>query len=224
MHRASAIVPLLLATGLSIGCGSGEDLVTPPPPPPDPVLTALEISPASVTLYSTEPGNTGQLVVTPKDQSGQTMTGLGAATFTVSNPAVLTVSTTGLVTAVGLGTATVTASLTAGGSTKTAAATVVVQEPPTGAAVSAAPTVNQPGVPRWDPREVHIRAGGTVAWSVQNIILSSMNVVFADQSIESILVLAPGAASVSRTFPVRGTYAYVCTLHPASMSGTVIVH
>jgi plastocyanin len=222
MQRASAVAPLLLAAGLSTGCG-GDDLVTPPPPPP-PVLTTLEITPPTVTLFSIEPGNTRQLVETPKDQFGQTMTGLGTPTFAVNNPAVASVSAAGLVTAVGVGTATVTASLTAGASTKTATATIVVQEAPAGAAVSVAPTVGQPGVPRWDPKDVHIRAGGTVVWSVPSNILSSMNVVFADPSIESIPNLAPSGASVSRTFPVRGTYEYVCTFHPTSMSGTVIVH
>ena len=82
-----------------------------------PSVASVVIDPVSVAL---QPGQTRQLTASPRDGSGA---GVAAATtWASSNAGVATVSQTGLVTAVVIGTATITA--TAGGRTATAPVTV----------------------------------------------------------------------------------------------------
>jgi uncharacterized protein YjdB/alpha-tubulin suppressor-like RCC1 family protein len=69
-----------------------------------PVATIV-VSPASATLY---PGQIRQLEATTLDSSGRTLSGRTVA-WSTSSPAVATVSTNGVVTAVGLGSAIITA-------------------------------------------------------------------------------------------------------------------
>ena len=82
------------------------------------VSAVLTVSPASVSLSA---GQTRQLAVT---YNGTAVT--ANTVWTTSNAPVATVSNTGLVTAVGVGTATVKASYTTGGRTLTATCTVTV--------------------------------------------------------------------------------------------------
>ena len=88
--------PLLL-----VGC-SGD--ATMPPPPP--VATSIALSTTSLTFHSL--GDTEQLTATVLDQNGRAMTN-AAVSWATSDPAVATISTAGLVTAVLNGAATVTA-------------------------------------------------------------------------------------------------------------------
>ena len=60
------------------------------------------------------------------------MSGLGQPSFTNSDPSTVTVDARGLVTALGKGSAQVTASLTANGTTRTAVATITVADASTG--------------------------------------------------------------------------------------------
>ncbi len=69
------------------------------------VFTSVSVTPATATLT----GGTQQLTATALDQFGGPMAPQPAFTFTSSNPAVASVSATGLVTAVTAGTATITA-------------------------------------------------------------------------------------------------------------------
>ena len=92
----------------------------------DPVLTTLAVAPPTMTLAVQE---TRTLTVTPRDQSGATMTGVGSPTFTSSNQARATVSSGGVVTGVAAGEATITASLTHGGVTRTGTSVVTVSPP-----------------------------------------------------------------------------------------------
>jgi hypothetical protein len=125
----AALVAVLL------GCGGGGDGPTGPPSPPNPtqrVFTSLSVLPESVTICTVVPGNAVTITVTPGDQNGQPMSGLGVPSFTSSNPSTVTVGEGGLVTAVAKGTAQVTASLTANGTTRTAVATIAVAGTTTG--------------------------------------------------------------------------------------------
>jgi outer membrane protein OmpA-like peptidoglycan-associated protein len=70
------------------------------------ILTSIAVTPATPTLNSLR--QTQQLSATARDQRGNPMTGK-VFRWTSSNPAVATVSPTGMVTAVGNGTATITA-------------------------------------------------------------------------------------------------------------------
>ena len=101
----------LFAAALTASCG--DDAVEPITP------TTVTVSPTSATLQSL--GETVQLTATVQDQNGQAMSGITVA-WTSNDPAVGTVDESGLMTAVGNGTVTVTA--TAWSATGTAFLTV----------------------------------------------------------------------------------------------------
>ena len=108
----------LCAAVWTYACGDGA--TEPPTPPPDPPRPAtVAVAPATVRL--TALGATEQLTAEVRDQNGNVMTG-AAVSWASSAASVATVSSTGLVTAVGNGTATITAS--AGGASGTATVTV----------------------------------------------------------------------------------------------------
>ena len=73
-------------------------------PPPAPVAT-VEVSPSSVSVVV---GATAQITATTKDANGNTLTGR-LVTWASTNPAVASVSSSGLITGVAAGSATVTA-------------------------------------------------------------------------------------------------------------------
>jgi plastocyanin len=69
----------------------------------------------------------------------------------------------------------------------------------------------------FNPREVHVVAGGTVAWTHQGELPHT--VTFEDGTDSG--ALGPGG-EYERTFEEAGTYAYACRIHP-TMTGTVTV-
>lgn len=226
MQPAPRLLPLVLLTA-RLGSACGGDITPPPPspPPPDKVLSSLTVVPDLDTLFTRAPGNTVQLAVEPRDQFDQPMTGLGAPSFTVSSPAVATVSPTGLVAAVSTGTTAVTASLTEGGITRTATATVRVEEAPEFATVHSMGS-GTGGVCCYRPEVVDIRIGGSVTWVFdpqggQNTVIPH-NIVFESGDAPANVPDQVGG-SATRAFPKSGTYAYQCTIHP-QQTGTVIVH
>jgi len=84
---------------------------------------------------------------------------------------------------------------------------------------SAAATVQATDQKVFDPASVTINAGQTVSW--QNNGTLSHTVTFDNgptftQNLDS-------GGTVSRTFSTAGTFKYHCTIHGASMSGTIIV-
>jgi hypothetical protein len=111
--RSLALSVPLLATLLLAACGSGSSSGA------GPALSSITVSPAAVPLH---PGETLQLTVTGFYDDGSSAPVTSSATFGSPTPSVATVSAAGLITAVGPGTATVTASL----SGKAAQATVTV--------------------------------------------------------------------------------------------------
>jgi plastocyanin len=176
-----------------------------------PVFTTLIVSPASpgVTV-----GGTVTLVATPRDQNGSAMAGLPAATWTTSSDAVARVASGGVVSGVGAGTATITASVTSAGVTRTGTATVTVAAPSASSVTVTTPSLT------FAPQTVTVAPGSTVTWQMSG---STHNVTFG--------ALAPAGGSigdtdegnaVSRTFTAPGTYDYRCTRHDG-MTGRVIV-
>ena len=98
-------IPALLGVVLLVSCGGGGDTVAPPPPPPPPApVASITLSPTSATLV---PQQTAQLTATPKDASGNPLSGR-TVTWS-SNAASVASVNAGLVTAVGPGNAIVTA-------------------------------------------------------------------------------------------------------------------
>ena len=204
----SRIAPLLIVAGAGAGCGGSGSGTGPAPS----VLTTVEVTPATATLFTVAPGNTATLAVVAKDQDGQTMAGLGSPSFSSDNGAVASVSGDGTITAAGAGTAGITASLTAGGVTKTGTTTVTVQVAGANAAV-VTPTL------AFDPVTVDVQAGGMVNWtfgSTPHTVTFTTGGAPAD-----VPQLQNGSAS--RAFPNNGSFSYHCTIHP-SMAGLVRVH
>jgi plastocyanin len=197
---------MLSAAGLA-GCGGSTD-----PGGDTAVLTTLEVTPPTATLFTVAPGNTVTLSVVPKDQNGQTMTGAGTATFSSDNGTVADVDAGGTITALAAGTAQITASLTAGGVTRTGTTTVTSQVAPASADV-AAPAFD------FEPPVVDVQAGGTVTWTFESI---AHTVTFTTGGAPAdVPELSLGSAS--RVFPTSGSFDYHCTIHP-EMTGLVRVH
>ncbi len=166
-----------------------------------PTYTSLSLTPSAVTIGL---GGSVQLVAQPLDQNGVPIPGLPAPTFTTSDGLVVGVEASGVATGVSAGSATITATLSAGGTVHSATATVQVVTGPV--TTVAATDVG------FAPDRVDIAPGGTIAWSFSGT--QTHNVTFDD-------VLPPGGnvpdtspgSSVARTFPAAGVYDYTCTIH-----------
>ena len=115
---------LLAVVALAKGCGDGESPSAPPMPEPARPAT-VTVSPATAEL--TVLGTTVQLRAEVRDQNGRVMAG-ATVTWSSSSTAVVLVDASGLVAAVGNGTATITAS--AGDARGTATVTVVEEAAP----------------------------------------------------------------------------------------------
>jgi plastocyanin len=165
----------------------------------------------AATLFTIAPGNAVVLSVVAKDQHGQTMVGIGSASFSSDNNAIAGVGGDGTITAVAAGTARITASLTAGGVTKTGTTTVTALVAPTNASVVAPAATFQPAT-------ADISAGGTVTWTFESV---AHQVTFTTPGApDNIPSLQNGFAV--RTFPNHGTFHYQCS--GPQMSGEVRVH
>jgi len=200
----SRIAALLIVAATSAGCGSDGGSG-----PEKSVLTTVEVTPATATLFTVAPGNAVTLTVVAKDQNGQTM--VGTPSFSSENAAIADVSIGGTVTAVAAGTARITASVTIDGVTKTGTNTVTTEVAPANA------TVVAPGN-AFQPATVDVRAGGTVTWSFGST--AHMVNFTTPGAPANIPALQNGSAS--RTFPNHGTFGYQCS--GPQMSGVVRVH
>ena len=201
MHTTHSIPTgiLLLAAA---ACGGGEG------PSTD---FNLAVTPATAELFSAAPGNTVSLTAVATDDDGQVLSG-GTRSFTSGNTAVATVSDAAVVTAVGAGTTAITASVTLDGTTVSATTSIEVEDAPAAATVRAPAFVFSPGT-------VDIEAGGSVTWTIEAIHHAvNFTTNGAPTDVPELI-----NASASRTFPVSGTFAYVCPFH-AQMSGVVRVH
>jgi plastocyanin len=90
----------------------------------------------------------------------------------------------------------------------------------TGPAPTAADTVNASPALSFDPSDVTIKVGQTVAFSFGSI---GHNVIFtAASGVPSDIVGVNSNTVISRTFSTAGTFNYQCTIH-TNMSGSVTV-
>ncbi len=204
---------VLTCAAFAAGCGGSGDGggggTTEPPPA---VLTTVEVTPGTASLFTASPGNTVVLIVVAKDQYGTPITNIASTSFSSQNGSIATVGNDGTVSAAGAGVAQVTASVTAGGVTRSGATTVTVQVAPAAATVTAPSLSFLPGI-------ADISVGGNVTWTIGAI---HHNVTFGSPA-------APAGideltnASASRTFPAKGIFDYSCAFH-AGMNGTVRVH
>lgn len=172
-------------------------------------FASLGLTPASLVLSV---GQTGQLVATPLDAGGIPVTGLGSPSYTSSNPGVASVNGSGLVTSVAGGSATITASLTAAGTTQTATAAVMVASGP----VTTITTLNN----TFQPNDVTVAPGTMVVWLISG---ATHNVTFNDSPPPGGNIGDTQAGSaVARIFTATGRYDYECTIHEG-MKGRVRV-
>lgn len=174
-------------------------------------VASITVTPATRTLA---PNQTQVLTVSALDALSYDITGAPAPTFVSSNDAAATVNGAGTVTAVAVGSATITATIVTvdGTRTATSAITVSVQNFPNAANVTL-------GAASFTPQIVDITASGTVTWN--NTSATLHNVTFSTLAANNIGDHTSG--SNTKTFISAGTFDYACTLH-SGMTGTVIVH
>ena len=166
---------------------------------------SLTLAPTADTLTSL--GQTVQLAVSAQDSGGHPIAG-PQVTWTSSNPAAATVSATGLVTAAGNDTATITA--TAGG--HSAAATIAVRQ--VVASVSITP-----------PAATLTATGGTVRFAAQandaNGRAVSGRVIFWSDSTPSVATLSPNGVA---TAVQNGTTTVVATVDGVTATAALTVN
>ena len=191
------------ALALLAGCGGGSDVGG---PSGSGGVASVALSATSLSLLV---GRSDQLVAVAKDAAGNPVAGAPAPAWSTSSPAVATVTSGGLVTAIAQGTADVTATI----SGKSATARVTVTPAPL------AVTVNMPGL-SFTPFRATLKVGGTVSY------------VFPAQAHNVLYERVPGAPAdipgqvanqtVTRRFDTIRLYKYSCSLHPG-MDGEVDV-
>jgi uncharacterized protein YjdB len=164
--------------------------------PPTPVVTTVTISPASASVAV---GATSALQATVKDQNGNAMTGQ-TVTWSTNNAAAATVNSSGVVTGVGAGSATITA--TSSGVSGTSAITVTAGPPPapvvTTVTVAPASTSIVAGATTTLQATVkdqngNVMTGQTVTWSTNNAPAATVN------SNGVVTGVAAGSATITAT-------------------------
>ncbi len=183
--------------------------------PPAPVAS-VTLSPATATVNE---GQSLQLTATLKDANGNVLTGR-SITWSSSNTAAATVNSTGLVTGVVAGSATITA--TSEGQNGTAAITVVhlpvasVTVTPASASVSAGSSVQLTATPK--DANGNALSGRTVTWQSGNTAAATVN------GSGLVTGVAAGSATITATSEGQsGTSAITVTPPGTSQFGHVFV-
>ncbi len=175
-------------------------------------LSTIVVSPSAITLPS---GSSRQIETVARDARGNTIASPGTPTFASSDNSKATVSTTGLITAVADGSATITTTLVRGGVTATATTSVTVAPFATSATVVAGNNSDE-----FTPAIVDIALGGTVTWTFG---ARAHNVIFSPTPGAPANIPSTVNSSVPRTFGTAGNFNYDCNIHPG-MTGRVVVH
>lgn len=199
----------------TVGGVSGSATITVTAAPGSLASMAVAIIDATIELAQTT-----QATASGRDPSGAPVAlGTRPVTWTSSSTTVATVSASGVVTGVGIGTANITASVTDNGVVRSGSTTVTV----TGIA-NAPATIDifMPGL-TFSPFQATVKQGGTV-----NFIFPSLahNVIWdprlAGQPAAPADINTVVSVTVSRSFPSVGVFPYKCTLHPG-MDGIIVV-
>jgi uncharacterized protein YjdB len=164
--------------------------------PPPPVVTTVTVSPASASVAV---GATSALQATVKDQNGNSMTGQ-TVTWSTNNAAAATVNSSGVVTGVAAGSATISA--TSSGVSGTSAITVTVgpPPPPVVTTITVAPTsasvvagASTTLVATVKDQNGSVMTGQTVTWSTSNAAAATVN------SSGVVTGVATGSATITAT-------------------------
>ena len=204
MSKVRVLMVTALAGMMACGGGGGDGGGGTGPQ----VFTTFSVDPSSVTVLV---NGTQTLSATAKDQNNAAMGGLSVS-YSSNNTAVATVSQSGVVTGVSVGTAKVTATGTIGSVSKTSDVNVSVTVP--GATASVTATASD----QFNPSTATITKGGTVTWTFAAL----HNVIFDGGAGVPTNIGDTSSGSVSRTFTTSGSFPYHCTIHPG-MNGTVVV-
>ncbi|MBC7894573.1 MAG: Ig domain-containing protein, partial [Cytophagaceae bacterium] len=188
-------------------------VVTTPPP----VVASVTVSPATASLLT---GGTQQLTATARDAAGNVVTGQ-TFSWTTTAASVATVSSSGSVTAVGAGSATITASI---GSVNGAAAIVVTTPPPVVASVTVSPATaslltggTQQLVATAKDASGGVIPGLTFTWT------TSASQVATISSGGLVTAVAAGSATITATSgTVTGTSAITVTTPPPSVASVSV--
>jgi len=173
----------------------------------------LVLSPATITLA---PGATSQVSAAAQDARGNTVGGLAAPSYSSSDTTKVKVSSSGVVSAVAAGTATVSVSQSTPDGALTGSVAVTVASAP------AFPTSAAVTVEDFDfaSDSVDIAAGGTVTWTWKgtqphSVTPTTPGTGFGSQTLTT--------GTYSFKFNTSGKYDYFCSVHPY-MTATVVVH
>lgn len=185
-------------------------------------------------------GDTLIMQAEARDAAGQVMADVRPQ-WSSSDNAVATVDANGVVRGMKAGAATISASATAGGVTKTADYAVAVlapQPPPPTEPTQPTPPPSPPPPPpppptqpstaevqgvddAFRPSAVTIQVGGTVTW---RMVDEEHDVAWSGSApTGGNIGKMDRGESVSRTFPTAGTYTYTCQRHDGKHGGTVTV-
>jgi plastocyanin len=209
MLRVARTMAGLSAVALLLGCGGDSTA------PSGQELASVDVQPRDATLRL--------FAVWPHmHQHAVSRTGVEIKTTGVwssSNSSVVSVDrSTGAMTGAGVGSATVTDSVTVSGVTKSASSQVVVTEASNAGAVTATVAA------AFTPQLMTITRGGstgTVTWTFQ---AEQHTVTWDSQPPGATVADIPVSsnASVARDFSVPGTYEYHCSIH-SGMTGSLLV-
>ena len=192
MNRPRSTMLVVVLLGLAcyaVACGDGTTEPLPRPPTDPPRATAVTVTPSTASLVAL--GDTVRLSARVQDQNGQATSG-AAVTWTSSDASVAAVDGSGLVTAAGNGTATVTA--TSGAAS--GSGVVTVDQEVTAVAVTPSNGMIETGdtlrlaAEALDANE-HPVAGAEFAWSSSDVSLASVD---ASGLVRGV---APGAATIT---------------------------
>ena len=207
-HRILAGAAIGLCAALwTYACGDGA--TEPPTPPPDPLRPAA-VTVAPTTIEFTALGSTRQLTAEVRDQNGRAMAGAAVA-WSSGEASVATVDASGLVTAAGNGTASITAT---SGSASGSAAVTVAQ---TVSAVAVSPAADTL-VARGDTVRLttdatdangHVVAGAEFAWTSSDTAVATVD---ASGLVASV---GAGEAEVTATASEIAASASITVVEPA---------
>jgi trimeric autotransporter adhesin len=179
-------------------------------------VAAVKITPSTLTL---NPGNTLQLAAVTTDASGNTLTGQ-PVTWSSSNTSAATVSTSGVVSAVAVGSTVITA--TSGGKSGIANVTVVAQSTASVASVTITPataTVATGGTAQFTATlkdsAGNVLGGRTVTWTSSNSGVASVSAAGLATGVAS------GTATISASTGGQQGTAQI-TVNPVPVTSVVV--
>ena len=203
-----------LVTGIAVGTATitatsegvnGTSVVTVNSVP----VATVDLTPAAATVVE---GKTTQLTATPRDAGNNALTGR-TVTWTTSNAAAATVSTSGLVTGVAPGTATITATVEG----KSATSTITVTQAPVNT-VEVAPS--SASVVEFQTQQLTattkdadgvVLTGRTVTWTTSNPAVATVS------TSGLVTAVAPGTATITATSEGKtGTSTITVTAAPVA--------